>query len=70
MIYSVQSNSRLKRSSGVVAGAFNPKDIMGLMALKEVLNKKDSAPKAALNEPARISRESLIKDPRKVLNER
>jgi zinc finger CCCH domain-containing protein 13 len=72
----VRSNSRLKRSSSVAAGAFNPKDTMGLMALKEALNNKDPAPKAAPKEPARTPRESLTKDPREVseirteLNER
>lgn len=58
--------SRLKRMSGVAAGAFNPKDTMDLKALKEALNSKDSAPKAALKEPARTPRESLTKDPREV----
>lgn len=61
-----RSNSRLKRSSGVGAAAFNPKDTMGLMALKEALNNKDSAPKAASKDGARTPLESLTKDPREV----
>jgi hypothetical protein len=63
--------------SGVTAaGAFNPKDTMDLKALKEALNNKDPAPKAASKEPIRTPRESLTKDPREVaeirteLNER
>jgi len=58
--------SRSKRISGVAAGAFNPKDTMDLKALKEALNSKDPAPKAAPKEPARTPRESLTKDPREV----
>jgi hypothetical protein len=69
--------SRLKRASGGVAvAAFNPKDTMDLKALKEALNSKDPAPKAATKDPIRTPRESLSKDPREVaeirkeLNER
>jgi zinc finger CCCH domain-containing protein 13 len=63
-----RAESRLKRKSGVAAGAFNPKDTMGLMALKEALNKKDSAPKDAPQEPVKAPRESLTKDPRDVVD--
>lgn len=64
--HSSRRESRLKRSSGVAANAFNPKDTMGLMALKEALNNKDPAPKAPPKEPIRTPRESLTKDPREV----
>ena len=50
----------------MAANAFNPKDTMGLMALKEALNNKDPAPKAPPKEPIRTPRESLTKDPREV----
>jgi zinc finger CCCH domain-containing protein 13 len=60
----VRTESRLKRRSGAAAGAFNPKDTMGLMALKEALNKKDPALKDGPKEPVKTPRESLTKDSR------
>jgi zinc finger CCCH domain-containing protein 13 len=62
----VRRESRLKRSSGGAANAFNPRDTMGLMAMKEALNNKDPVPKSAPKEPIRTTRESLTKDPREV----
>jgi hypothetical protein len=64
---------RLKRQSGTVQSAFNPKDTMDLKALKEALNSKDAAPKESA---PRTPRQSTTKDSREVaeiradLNER
>jgi hypothetical protein len=64
---------RLKRQSGTIPPAFNPKDTMDLKALKEALNSKDAAPKESA---PRTPRQSTTKDSREVaeiradLNER